>query len=259
MSGSVVAITFAPVKGLALTRVNEVELESTGLRENRRFYLISRDDGRLVNGKVARLLVQVAAATDRDGTALSLRFPDGSSLGGPVELAGPVTTDFYGTPVDGQVVGGDFAEALSAFAGRPLSLVRTDEPGTGSDRGAEGSVSVISRSALVGLAREACVEHVDARRFRMLFEIDGVEAHAEDGWVGRHVAIGSAVIRLRGLVGRCAVTTQNPDTGTPDLKTLRLIREYRSYVETDEPLPFGAWGSVEQSGRVRIGDSIAPL
>ena len=259
MSGSVVAIRFAPVKSLALTRVDEIELESTGLRENRRFHLISRDDGRLVNGTAAGLLVQVAAATDRDGTTLSLSFPDGSSLEGPVELAGPVETDFYGTPTGGHIVGGDFAEALSAFVGRPLSLVRTDEPGAGSDRGADGSVSILSRSALDGLAREAGIEHVDARRFRMLFEIDGVEPHAEDGWVGRRVAIGAAVIRLRGLVGRCAVTTQDPDTGTPDLRTLRLIRGYRSHVETDEPLPFGAWGSVEQPGRVRVGDPVAPL
>ena len=71
------SITYAPVKGLALTRVDEVELEHTGVRGNRRFYLIS-DDGRMVNGKVAGRLVQVAAAADPDATRLSLRFLDGS-------------------------------------------------------------------------------------------------------------------------------------------------------------------------------------
>ena len=58
----------------------------------------------------------------------------------------------------------------------------------------------------------------------MLFGIDGVDAHAEDGWVGRRVAFGDAVVAVRGLVGRCAVTSQNPDTGVPDLDTLRTIR-----------------------------------
>jgi uncharacterized protein YcbX len=256
---SVTSITYAPVKGLALTHVDAVDLEPTGLRENRRFHLITGDDGRLVNGKVVGELVQVVASADRDGTMLALRFPDGITLDGPVELGAPVETDFWGTPVAGRIVGGAFAEALSSFAGRPLRLVRVNEPGAGSDRGAEGSVSVLSRGSLDRLAREAVEEHVDARRFRMLFEIDGVEPHAEDGWVGLRVAIGTAVIRVRGLVGRCAVTTQDPDTGTPDLETLRLIRGYRSHVKSDEPLPFGAWGSVEQPGRVRVGDSVAPL
>jgi MOSC domain-containing protein len=259
VSGSVTSITFAPVKGLALTHVDEVELESGGLRENRRFHLIRGDEGTLVNGKVAGTLVQVAAATDRDSTTLSLRFPDGATLEGPVELGAPVETDFWGTPVAGRIVGGAFAEALSTFAGRPLRLVRVNEPGAGSDRGVAGSVSVLSLGALDRLAREAGRDRVDGRRFRMLFGIDGVVPHAEDGWVGRRVAIGGAVIRLRGLVGRCAVTTQDPDTGIPDLATLRLIRHYRSDVETDEPLPFGAWGSVEQPGRVRVGDPVAPV
>lgn len=259
MSGSVATITFAPVKGLALTDVDEIELERTGVRENRRFHLITPEDGRLVNGKVAGSLVRVASAADRDGTTLSLRFPDGFALDGPVELGDPVETDFWGTPVAGRLVGGPFEDVLSEFAGRSLRLVRVNEPGAGSDRGVEGSVSILSRGALERLAGEAGKEHVDGRRFRMLFGIDGVPPHAEDGWVGRQVAIGDAVIRLRGLVGRCAVTTQNPDTGTPDLDTLRLIREYRSEVETDEPLPFGAWGSVEQPGRVRVGDPVVPL
>ena len=59
MTASVTSITYAPVKGLGLTHVDEVELELTGVRENRRFHLID-DDGRLVNGKFAGTLVQVA-------------------------------------------------------------------------------------------------------------------------------------------------------------------------------------------------------
>jgi uncharacterized protein YcbX len=83
--------------------------------------------------------------------------------------------------------------------------------------------------------------------------------HAEDGWTGRRVAIGGAVVRLHGLVGRCLVTAQDPDTGEKTLDTLRIIRSYRSEIETDEPLPFGAWGGVEQPGLVRVGDTVVPL
>jgi uncharacterized protein YcbX len=202
----VTSISFAPVKGLGLVQLDEVELERTGVRENRRFHLID-DDGRLINGKSAGTLVQVAAATDRDGELLSLRFPDGSVEEGPVTLGDAVETNFYGRPVAGRLVTGGFGEALSQLVGGPLRLVRVDEPGAGSDRGVDGTISVLSRGSLDAIADEAGEESVDGRRFRMLFEIDGIAPHGEDAWSGRRVAMGEAVVRVNGLVGRCAVTS----------------------------------------------------
>ncbi len=258
MTAAVTSITYAPVKGLALSRVEEIELELTGVRDNRRFHLIT-DDGRLVNGKVAGTLVQVAATTDRDGKTLSLRFPDGSTLDGDAALGDPVETSFYGRPVAGRLVEGPFSEAITSFVGRPLRLVRVNEPGAGSDRGIGASVSVVSSGTLDTLAREAGQERIDGRRFRMLFGIDGVEPHTEEHWVGRRVGFGDAVVRLQAHVGRCAVTTHDPDTGLPDLDTLRILKGYRSEVESEEPLPIGVWGGVERPGIVRVGDPVQPL
>ena len=257
MTGVVTSISYAPIKGLGLVHVEEVDLELTGVRDNRRFHLIT-SEGRLASGNLAGTLVQVAATADLDGTTVSLRFPDGSTLDGPVVLGKPVETNFWGRQVAGQLVGGAFSEALSSFSGRPLRLVRVNEPGAGSDRGIGGSVSVVSSGTLGRLAQEAGKERIDERRFRMLFGIDGVEAHAEDSWVGRRVAFGDAVVGLQALVGRCAVTTHDPETGVRDLDTLRILRGYRPN-EGEEPLPIGVWGGVEQPGRVRVGDSVEPL
>jgi len=257
MTGVVTSISYAPIKGLGLVHVEEVELELTGVRDNRRFHLIT-SEGRLASGNLAGTLVQVAATADLDGTTVSLRFPDGSTLDGPVVLGKPVETNFWGRQVAGQLVDGAFSEALSSFTGRSLRLVRVNEPGAGSDRGIGGSVSVVSSGTLGRLAQEAGKERIDERRFRMLFGIDGVEAHAEDSWVGRRVAFGDAVVGLQALVGRCAVTTHDPVTGVRDLDTLRILRGYRPN-EGEEPLPIGAWGGVEQPGRVRVGDSVEPL
>ena len=60
----------------------------------------------------------------------------------------------------------------------------------------------------------------------------------------------------RGNVGRCRVTTLDPDTGERDLQTLDAIAEYRADVETTEPLPFGVWCEVVQAGRVAVGDDV---
>ena len=204
--------------------------------------------------------MQVAATADRDGASLSLRFPDGSVAGRLVELGAPVETNFYGRPVAGRLVRGAFAESLRQLAGRPLRLVRVDEPGAGSDRGVDGTrlrrVARLARGvrargrrgeASMAAASGCCSGSTESRRT------------ARTRWAGRRVAIGGAVVRIHGLVGRCAVTSQNPNTGVPDLGTLRVIRRYRSEIETDEPLPFGVWGGVEAPGLIRIGDAVEAL
>jgi uncharacterized protein YcbX len=100
------------------------------------------------------------------------------------------------------------------------------------------------------------VEEVDGRRFRMNFGIDGLREHEEDEWLGRRVRLGEAVVVPVGNVGRCAVTTQNPDTGAPDLDTLKALAAYRAGTEATEPLPFGVHAAVAHPGRVRVGDAV---
>lgn len=257
LGSSVAWITIAPVKALALVHRHEVELEPFGVRENRRFHLIDAE-GLMVNGKVAGMLVQVVPDYDDRIGRLALRFPGGEIVEADVEVGEAVTTDFFGRPVAGRLVVGPWSEALSELAGRSLRLVRLERPGDGTDRGRGAGVSLVATSSLDALARTAGVERVDGRRFRMLFGVDGVPAHAEDGWLGQRVRIGDAIIVPHGNVGRCVVTKQDPDTGVPDLDTLGVLAEYRADVETTERLPFGVWGEVVEPGRVRLGDPVEP-
>ena len=119
-------------------------------------------------------------------------------------------------------------------------------------------MSLVSQASLERLRREAQAEDpVDGRRFRMLFEIDRVAPHEEDGWIGREVRVGDATVRFNGDVGRCVVTSREPDTGAIDLPTLAALVRYRPTGRT-EPLPFGIYGSVVVPGRVRVGDAVSP-
>jgi len=252
---SVARISISPVKGLALVELEEVELERTGVRENRRFHIVDAD-GRRYNQLRNGALVQIRQ--EYDGNRLVLRFPDGTTADGVTALGAPITTDFYGRPVEGHLVEGPWSEALSQWAGRPLTLVQS-APGAAVDRG-RGHVSVVSRASLEELGRQGGHEgSVDGRRFRMLFEIDGCGPHEEDAWVKRHVRIGKALVRLRGDVGRCAITTQNPDTGVPDFDTLRTIKDYRPETANEKGkkhLPFGVYGEVVEPGTVALGDAV---
>jgi uncharacterized protein YcbX len=135
----------------------------------------------------------------------------------------------------------------------------SDEIGAAGDRGLDAAVSIISEASVADLARTGGIEALDSRRFRMLFEIGGVGAYAEDAWVGRDVRVGAAVVHPLGNVGRCAVTTCDPQTGERDFDTLGVLATYRREIRTTEPLPLGVVGDVVTTGRVRVGDPVTPL
>jgi uncharacterized protein YcbX len=184
-----------------------------------------------------------------------LEFPDGSVVDGEVELGESVTAQFFSHQVTGRLVLGPWSQALSEFCGQPLRLL---ESGSAVDRGAKGPVSLVSRGSLRRLGEQAGTEPFDVRRFRMLIEIDGVAPHAEDGWLGQRLQVGTAVLRFDGNVGRCLVTGRDPETGEVDSGTLDLLRGYRTGLETTEPLPFGVYGRVLRPGTVRVGDTLGP-
>jgi uncharacterized protein len=249
-------LSYTPVKGLALVHPREVEVTPDGVADNRRFYLISENGRRYEITKDGRTAL-VVPAYDAAAETLSLRFPDGTAVEGPVELDGAVVTDFYGRPVSGRVVRGPWAEALSAFIGKPLRVVKADRPAGGVDR-ENGPVSLVSEASVAELARQAGIDRVDGRRFRMLMAVSGCRPHEEDEWIGREVRIGELVIRVLEQVARCAATTYSPSSGERDLDTLRIIRAYRGARE-GRKLDFGIYGDVIQPGRVAVGDSVDPL
>ena len=243
---------------MRLGTVDEIELEASGVRGDRRFYLVD-DTGSLVNAKRVPALLGVRPAV-ADGR-LRLRFPDGSTVDGDVRDSDErIETSFYGRPVAGRIVDGPWSEALSELAGRPVRVARTEREGDGYDRGAAAGASLVSTGSLDALRHASgATQPIDGRRFRMTIGIDAAEPHVEDGWIGSRVRVGEAVVLVRDNVGRCSVTTRDPDSGVRDLDTLGVIGAYRADVPTGEPLPFGVWCEVVERGRVAVGDPVEPI
>jgi uncharacterized protein YcbX len=257
-------LSIAPVRALGLQHPAFIDLERDGVLEDRRFYLVD-GQGRLVDRLLAGGLVQVAAETNPGATWLRLTFPDGRVVEGDVTLDEPVRTEIYNRVAFGRVVGGPWAAALEAYAHRPVLLVRCDRPGgtrirLGEDHVRNG-VSIVSDGSVQELARQLGVDAVDARRFRMLIEVEGAAAHEEDGWIGSQVAVGSAVLEITKPDARCAITTQSPDTGERDLDTLRTILRYRGFRadDPDHKIDFGVLGEVAVPGRISLGDEVRVL
>jgi uncharacterized protein YcbX len=251
----VARISIAPVKSLGLVHPDEVMLGERGVAGNRRFWLVDRDR-RLFNNKRNGPLVRIRPEWDEATRELALTFPDGTRVAGTVELdAEPFEVEMYRHPLASRRVIGPWEEAISQYAGQPLTLLWADEGAP--DRLYAGTTSLVSRESLARLAEHAGSDELDGRRFRMLFEIEGVHAHEEDDWQGTEVRLGEATIKVNGDVGRCAVTTHDPDTGLPTVDTLKALASYRREGRK-EPLPLGVYASVVVPGRVGVGDEVVP-
>ena len=198
---------------------------------------------------------RILATFDPVEDVLSLTFPDGQVASGDAAGAGEaIITDFYGRPVASHVEPGSFAEALSAYTGLDVRLVRTDQPGDGSD---VHHLTMVSSASVAALASAGGAQgDIDPRRFRMLFELDGCEAYEEDTWDGRILRIGESTVRVCGQVPRCVITTQSPTTGLKDFDALKALATSRGRMKEGTGLPFGMYAEVEEPGRVRVGDQV---
>jgi uncharacterized protein YcbX len=251
----VARISISPVKGFRLSHPEQVELGPAGVAGNRRFFLIGPDGERL-RSSLTPWPVRLRAHYDSSEERIRIELPDGTVVEGDATARGePVRSASGALDVRGRVVEGPWEEPLSDLAGHPVRLARLDEDGTGMVE----PLTFVSDGSLRRLAEEAGEYEIDARRFRMLFELDGCKPHEEDAWGGRRFAVGEAVVVFGGPVDRCAVTTRDPDTGERDLDTLRLIKSYRGQRGSDGAILFGVYGRVVQPGRVRIGDTFEPF
>lgn len=248
-------ISITALKSTALRHPARVVLGPDGVAENRRFFMIDASGGLLSAARHPGVF-GIVADYDKVRERLALAFPDGLREEGSALATGEtVTVDFWGRPTAGRVVDGNLAAALSAFVGEPVRLVRAAADGGGCD---DRPVTLVSSASIRELARHAGRDAIDARRFRMLLEIEGSGPHEEDGWEGRLLRVGGAVLRVAGPVPRCDVTQRDPDTGDRDLETLRTIGAYRGR-STAGTLDFGVYADVTEPGPVAVGDTATLL
>lgn len=248
------AMNIAPVKSLGLSHPTTVHVGRSGIVEDRRFHVID-NMGRLMTQRQIARMVQVKARYSLSPETLILTFPDGSIVEGPPTATDSVATFIFGRMVKGNVVSGDFNEALSTFCGADLRLVKSEQPGQAQDA---YPVSILSQGSLDQLASQAGLSSpLDNRRFRPNFLIGNSTPHEEDAWVGNEVSVGDEVrISVVSRDPRCAITTHDPNTGQRDLNTLRVILNYRP---DPQAAYFGVYGDVIVPGSVSLGDLVTPV
>lgn len=121
----------------------------------------------------------------------------------------------------------------------------------------DASVSVISLATIAGIGRDVGVE-LDRRRFRanILLEAHDREAFHEDGWVGGTLVFGTseprAAVSVTARDVRCMMINLDPDTATQDARVMKAVVRLNANNA-------GVYGTVVQTGTIRIGDPVTLL
>ena len=249
--GSVAECRRYPVKSMQGLVVDRLEVGADAVAGDRARGVVTRD-GVLLSAKQRRELL--LAAADDDGIELpnGRRFSYGDStmagalsewLGAEVELAQPRddhsmayrmtfdppddTAELYDIPTPG----GTFLDLA------PLHLLTT--------------------ATLDGVRRARPDLDWDVRRFRPNFVLDVEgEPFVEDGWSGRHLAVGETlVLRIDQPTVRCAM----PLRRQPGLEGEAGLYDAMVALNGEHPNHLGVYAAVCEPGPVRVGDDVRLL
>ena len=93
---------------------------------------------------------------------------------------------------------------------------------------------------------------LSVQRWRGNIWFDAEDPWTEFEWLGKDVAIGGAVLRIRERIVRCRATMASPKTGERDIDTLKILNTW-------DHQDFGVYAEVIQSGPVAINDPVEVL
>lgn len=274
-----------PVKSLAGERLEEVELGLGGLPGDRAWAVRDEKRGGIRGAKKIPALMGLSARYARPPAAegsspAEITLPDGSTVGTgdpdvservSAALDHPVTLwpllprealDHYrrGAPDDADLerelramFARTAAEPLPDLPRFPPELLEFESPpGTYFDA---FPLMLLSEASLRRMSERCPGSRFDVRRFRpnlLLSETASDEPFPEQAWRGRRLRIGAATIRATIECPRCVMVTHGFADLPKDPGVMRaLVREAGGNL--------GVYATVEEPGRVRVGDAVELL
>ncbi|HKE67864.1 MAG TPA: MOSC N-terminal beta barrel domain-containing protein [Nocardioidaceae bacterium] len=251
---AITRLSITPVKGLLLHHPQSIDLTKQGAVGDRKFFLLD-DEGKLQSCTRNAGLYGLKAMYHSESRRLEITRGDEVLIGGIIESAEAVDSDLWGVrTIESDVVADPiWSSFFSDIVGRRVQLFQAHESAYDVQ-----PATLLGTGSVAELARHAGVPEVDSRRFRMLIEFSSSEPHVEDSWDGELLQVGDALLRSGGPVQRCAATTRNPDSGSVDLQTLRLIMGYRGRQDSvfGPGANFGVYADVVEPGTISVGDCI---
>lgn len=247
--GTVATCWRYPVKSLQGLRTGELTLTPAGVAGDRARGLVDAADGHLLSAK------RTAALLDATATDVAITLPDGTVVNLDHPLADDVLSAWLGRAV----------RLVAPRNGRTVNYRMTFDPpnddaeevdipapaGTFLDLAA---VHLVTTATLEGCAAARPDLDWDERRFRPNLVVSTTgDPFVEDGWAGRRLRIGSAVLSVDQPTVRCAMPLRAQPGGLerqPDL--------FAAMGELNEAAPnhLGVYCSVVRPGTIRTGDRV---
>lgn len=223
----VVSLYRYPVKSMAGEQLDALDIEPRGVVGDRLWSVRTPED-KIGSGKSTNRFRAVRGLLE-----LRSRCADGRVI---VSTGDGSTSCF--------VDDADAAAWVSGTLGQPLTFAQETDVAHHDD----GPVSLLGLGSVAAFAGDRD-EDVDVRRFRPNIIFDGLPAYAEDGWVGRTVRIGTAVLAVEFPSPRCVMV---------DMRTADLPAQPGNLaaIERDRAGRLGVIASVVAPGRVRLGDVV---
>ena len=261
-----------PVKSMVGTLVGSAHLSSLGIAGDRHWAVRDLERGGIRGAKRIGALMQLTA--ERDGDAVRIGFPDGSTtgstdpdvderlsafLGVRVRLEsmpsvedldhfrrGPAYSD---DPVQElrSIFGREPDEPLPNFASFPPEIAEFESPpGTHHDC---WPLMVMTESAFDALRGALPGSVIDDRRFRPSFVVAGAgPGHPEFAWKGRTARVGTARIEFLDPCPRCVMVTRAINDAIPEDR--RILR----HIVRDLDQNLGVYARVIEPGDIRTDD-----
>jgi len=249
-----------PVKSLPGIAVSELELDSFGPSQDRRWMLVDQG-GRFVSQRVHPRLARVTVSMDGDCPVVTL--PGQASL--RLEPGEEFTqVQVWRDSVEAVLAADErIHEAFSDFLATRVSMVfmpestrRAIDPEY-SSRGrvsfADGFPFLVASTASLDDLSARYGQPIDMRRFRPNVVLSGGQAWQEDHWV--ELAIGGTTLSLVKPCTRCVLITVDPATGSldPNREPLRTLASYR---KTAAGVVFGMNAIHIAGQRLAIGEDV---
>lgn len=267
------ALNIHPVKSCRGLAVTSAEVDAHGLVGDRRFMVVSADDGMFLTQRTHPRMALIQTALTRDTLILSSAgFP---AIGIPRNPPGGATprrlaVTVWKNTVQADDCGDEPAAWLSAFLGLPLRLVRMGpdfnrpvkpakaRPGDQVSFADSYPFMVIGEASLQDL-NSRLADRLPMNRFRPSFVVAGSKPYAEDNW--ERIRIGTMVFRNAGPCARCIITTTDQGEGVRAGKEpLRTLATYRRDPAEPGNVNFGTNLIHEiKPGRLQVGDPVTLL
>jgi uncharacterized protein YcbX len=250
-----------PIKSCGGISLESAELDTTGLRHDRRWMLVDATGGFVSQRTVPRMALISVSIGDESLTVhatgmVDLEVPfDGES-------GGSIGVEVWGDAQRGVPVGEEADRWFGRFLGGDYRLVRQPEDDVrpvDSVYAADGDRTSFADRFPFLLISEASLEDLNGRlesplpmnRFRPNLVVRGCGPYAEDGW--GNVRIGGTDFRVAEPCRRCAITTTNQETAERGKEPLRTLATYRKSAGEVE---FGRNLIHTSPGNVSVGDPV---